>query len=110
MEVLKRCYSISEMAKAIGVSVSTLRNWDKKGYLKANRTPTNRRYYTSDQVAMFAPEKTLTTGQAAKYLGLTVDQLQYLDKTERLTALRTDTGRRHYKASDLSAYKEQNLL
>lgn len=111
MEVLKRCYSISEMAMAIGVSTATLRRWDEKGYLKASRTPTNRRYYTSDQVAEFAPNsQVLSIGQAAKYLGLTVDQLQYLDKIKKLPAMRTNTGRRRYRTSDLDMYRRQNLL
>lgn len=38
-----------EMAKRLGVTVKTLQIWDKKGTLKAHRTPTNRRYYTEEQ-------------------------------------------------------------
>ncbi|WP_156398713.1 MerR family transcriptional regulator, partial [Ligilactobacillus hayakitensis] len=33
----------------LGVTVRTLQIWDKKGTLKAYRTPTNRRYYTEEQ-------------------------------------------------------------
>jgi predicted site-specific integrase-resolvase len=33
----------------IGRSVNTLQKWDRKGVLKAHRSPTNRRYYTHDQ-------------------------------------------------------------
>ena len=38
-----------EMAERLGVTVRTLQIWDKKGTLKAHRTPTNRRYYTEKQ-------------------------------------------------------------
>lgn len=38
-----------EMAERLGVTVRTLQIWDKKGILKAYRTPTNRRYYTEEQ-------------------------------------------------------------
>lgn len=38
-----------EMAERLGVTVKTLQIWDKKGTLKAHRTPTNRRYYTEEQ-------------------------------------------------------------
>ena len=31
------------------MSVKTLQRWDRKGTLKANRTPTDRCYYTYDQ-------------------------------------------------------------
>jgi len=42
-------YKPHEFAKMIGVSVKTLQRWDKKGILKAFRSPTNRRYYTHEQ-------------------------------------------------------------
>ena len=38
-----------EMAERLNVTVKTLQIWDKKGTLKAYRTPTNRRYYTEEQ-------------------------------------------------------------
>lgn len=43
-------YKPNEFAKKIGVSVITLQRWDNKGILVANRTPTNRRYYTDEQL------------------------------------------------------------
>ena len=42
-------YSPGEFGKLIGRSVNTLQQWDRKGILKAQRSPTNRRYYTNDQ-------------------------------------------------------------
>lgn len=47
-----------EMAKRLNVTVQTLQNWDKKGTLKAHRTPTNRRFYTEDQYAKFVGQTT----------------------------------------------------
>lgn len=38
-----------DFAEKIGVTVKTLQNWDNDGTLKAQRTPTNRRYYTEQQ-------------------------------------------------------------
>ena len=40
-----------EFAKEIGVSVETLRRWDRTGKLKAKRTPSNHRYYTEEDLA-----------------------------------------------------------
>mgnify|MGYP003294450359 CR=1 FL=1 len=37
----------------LGVSVKTLQRWDREGTLKANRTLTDRRYYTYDQYLQF---------------------------------------------------------
>ena len=46
-------YKPKDFAELLGVSVKTLQRWDGEGILKANRTPTNRRYYTYDQYLQF---------------------------------------------------------
>ena len=42
-----------DFAELLGVSVQTLQRWDRKGILKANRTPTDRRDYTYDHYLQF---------------------------------------------------------
>ena len=46
-------YKPKEFAELLGVSVKTLQRWDRESILKANRTPTDRRYYTYDQYLQF---------------------------------------------------------
>lgn len=46
-------YKPKVFAELLGVSVKTLQRWDRDGILKANRTPTDRRYYTYDQYLQF---------------------------------------------------------
>lgn len=41
-------YRPHQFAKAIGVSVPTLRRWDNEGILVAKRTSANQRYYTDE--------------------------------------------------------------
>lgn len=53
MEMIK----VGKAAKMLGVSIKTLQNWDKKGFLVAKRTPTNYRYYTIEQLRDFMGEK-----------------------------------------------------
>lgn len=43
-------YKPNEFAELLNVSVGTLQRWDNQGILKAYRTPTNRRYYTYEQI------------------------------------------------------------
>jgi excisionase family DNA binding protein len=45
-----KLYTISEFAEKLGVSVTTLRTWDKEGKLVALRTPTNKRRYTEEML------------------------------------------------------------
>lgn len=39
-----------EMANKLNVSVRTLQTWDNNGVLVAKRSPTNRRFYTDEQL------------------------------------------------------------
>lgn len=46
-------YKPKDFAELLGVSVKTLQRWDREEILKANRTPTDRRYYTYEQYLQF---------------------------------------------------------
>ena len=46
-------YKPKDFAELLGISVKTLQRWDREGTLKANRTLTDRRYYTYDQYLQF---------------------------------------------------------
>lgn len=41
-----------EFAEELGISVETLRRWDRTGKLPAKRTPSNHRYYTQEDLAI----------------------------------------------------------
>jgi putative resolvase len=62
---MKNIYSPKEFGALIGKSVITLQKWDRKGVLRAQRSPTNRRYYTHDQYLQYR-------GVVAQEQGLTI--------------------------------------
>jgi molybdopterin-binding protein len=43
-------YSVSEAAKALGISVDTLRRWDRQGRIKAERDQGNRRVIAASEI------------------------------------------------------------
>ena len=45
-------YNVRQFANLIGVSVNTLQRWDRQGRLKPQRTPSNRRLYTDEHLAV----------------------------------------------------------
>ena len=47
---MEKTYNVSKAAEKLGVSVKTLQRWDRDGKLVASRTPSNRRYYTEEQL------------------------------------------------------------
>jgi putative resolvase len=62
---MKTMYSPKEFGELIGKAVITLQKWDRKGVLKAHRSPTNRRYYTHEQYLTYR-------GLVAQEQGLTI--------------------------------------
>lgn len=60
-------YKPQEFAEMIGVSVKTLQRWDKEGKLKANRTPTDRRYYTHQQYVDYMGDGNSKRGKTVIY-------------------------------------------
>lgn len=54
-------YKPKDFAELLGVSVKTLQRWDREGTLKANRTPTDRRYYTYEQYLQFKGTNVIET-------------------------------------------------
>src|SRR5436309_5782805 len=58
-------YSPQEFGRLIGRKTKTLQKWDRKGILKAHRSPTNRRYYTHDHYLTYR-------GLVAQEQGLTI--------------------------------------
>jgi putative resolvase len=79
-------YSPIEFGKLIGRTTNTLQKWDRKGILHAQRSPTNRRYYTHDQYLQYR-------GVVAQEQGLTIvysrvsSVAQKLDLINQVTAL-----------------------
>jgi len=54
-ELLKKRYlTVKEVAKILGVTTQTLRNWDRKGKLRALRNPLNNyRIYKPEDIELF---------------------------------------------------------
>lgn len=71
-------YKPKDFAELLGVSVKTLQRWDREGILKANRTPTDRRYYTYDQYLQF---KGLNTENDNRQI---VIYAEYLQETKKM--------------------------
>jgi len=60
-------YKPYEFAEMIGVSVKTLQRWDNDGKLKAQRSPTDRRYYTHSQYVEYMGDGHAKSGKVIIY-------------------------------------------
>ena len=46
----KQSYSVAEAARALGVSIDTVRRWDRAGKLRVERDAANRRLVPADEI------------------------------------------------------------
>src|SRR5262249_58483928 len=53
----QRTYSASEAAAALGISVETLRRWDRAGRIRTRRDGANRRVISSSEIARLRGEE-----------------------------------------------------
>ena len=76
-----------EFAKEIGVSVETLRRWDRTGKLKAKRTPSNHRYYTEEDLAQALGLKPISEKRLIKVYCRVSSQKQKNELANQKTAM-----------------------
>ena len=76
-----------EFAKEIGVSVETLRRWDRTGKLKAKRTPSNHRYYTDEDLAYAKGLKPISESRFIKVYCRVSSQKQKNELTNQRLAM-----------------------
>ena len=57
-------YKVREFAKRVGVSVITLRRWDRDGKLRAGRFPSKHWFYTEDHVRQVFGEFYVETAES----------------------------------------------
>lgn len=50
MKDYNKIMSIAEAANYLGVSIDSIRRWEKKGYIKSFRTPGNHRRYNKEDL------------------------------------------------------------
>ncbi len=86
---MKNTYSPKEFGELIGRTTNTLQKWDRKGTLKAYRSPTtNRRYYTHDQYLEYRGLKAVEKGLTIVYARVSggVQKPDLLNQIEALKA------------------------
>ena len=67
-------YSIGDFSKLIGRTVNCLQRWDRDGILVAQRTDTNRRFYTYDQYIQVKDKGSVTSRIVIAYCRVEVQE------------------------------------
>ena len=96
--------SISQVARRLGVSIDTLRRWDKSGRLVAERLDGRNRYYGLDDVEALVAGHGFSTAQVAKRLGVSASTVRRLEEQGLLKSSRDPQGWRWYDRDSVAAY------
>ncbi len=75
--VTRTHYSASEAARALGISIDTLRRWDRAGRIRTERDAANRRIVPADEVARLAGDHAGEGLSARNRFRGTVRQVEY---------------------------------
>jgi molybdopterin-binding protein len=96
--VAKALYTASEAAQALGISLDTLRRWDREGRIKTKRDAANRRVVPAKEVArlrggdeshMSARNRFTGTVQSVEVDGLLAQVEILVDRPTRVVAIVT---------------------
>lgn len=101
--MIERNIRISEAAKILGVTAQTLRNWDKSGKLRAERSKGGQRFYALRDIRNFALDlKLLGLAWATSALPPELPSEYYCERPDRFTSRVAKMGAELQKTGNLS--------
>lgn len=106
----KRLISISEAAKVLGVSIDTVRRWDKSGVLHSERPDGKNRYFSLDELEKHKFCQPLSISEAAITLGISPTTLRRLEERGLLKPERNSAGERVYDKELLKNFLNSNYF
>lgn len=87
---------IGEAARILGVSIDTIRRYEKKGKLEAERLDGKNRYFRLERINEFISNKPLTISEVAERFKLSPDTIRRLENKGYIKPYRNSTGFRTY--------------
>src|SRR3989344_2731112 len=106
----KKLVPISAAAGILGVSVDTVRRWDKQGKLKSVRPNGKDRYFAVSELKAQVDNKPLTITKAALELGVSPSTLRRIEARGGIHPNRNEAGKRQYSTNILSELKDSEYF
>lgn len=101
---VERHVSIGDAATILGVSIDTVRRWEKAGKLPAERLDGKNRYFAISHLEEFNANRPMSCTEVARLLKVSASTVRRLDTEGKLTAHRNEKGRRLYDRTTVLAY------
>lgn len=110
LPIQKKLISISEAAKVLGVSIDTVRRWDKLGVLHSERPDGKNRYFSPDELKKHKLCQSLSISEAAISLGISTTTLRRLETRGLIKPKRNNAGERVYDKGLLKSFLNSDYL
>ena len=98
---------IREAAEVLGVSIDTVRRWEKKGLINSIRTSGGQRVFDLAKLRQFKTQRPLTISEAAKLIGVSTSSLRRFEETGLIVPERNKNGERIYTRTALHAFSNR---
>jgi len=95
---------IGEAAEVLGVSIDTVRRWDKAGILHSTRPDGKNRYFSLKELEEHKFNKPLSISEASEKLSISPSTLRRLEKKGVIQAERNTAGERIYNEKVLEDF------
>jgi excisionase family DNA binding protein len=105
--------TIGGASKYLGVSIDTIRRWERAGKLQAHRLDGKNRHFYINDLETFLQIKPLSTADVATQLNVSQSTVRRLEDQGLLTPHRSEHGKRLYDPMSVGEYltrKEQGSL
>lgn len=108
----KQFLTIGEAANKLGVSIDTLRRWQKAGKISAARSGGGIRLFPVEEIERLLPEVSkqasyFSVTQAATFLGVSAATLRRWDRQGKLKPVRTLSNERVYQQGQLANFAQK---
>lgn len=106
----KKLISISEAAKFLGVSIDTVRRWDKSGVLHSERPDGKNRFFSLEELRQHQLNQPFSISDTAKKLNISPTTLRRLEARGILKPGRNNAGERVYDKQTLEKFLHSDYI
>lgn len=101
---------ISESAKFLGVSLDTLRRWDKAGIIKSKRLDGKNRYFSVDDLKKNLSNRPLSISEVSKKFNISSTTLRRLESRGIIKPLRSKAGVRVFDSATIESFMKSQYF
>lgn len=106
----KKSVSISEAAKILGVSIDTIRRWDKSGVLHSDRPDGKNRYFSLEELEKHKLDQPLSISEAAGKVNVSVTTLRRLEMRGLIKPNRNNAGERVFDKDQIENFLKSDYF